>query len=536
MLRPAWIDAPETIADPLGHGQRAVDFLRKLKHPKNPALGHPFQLDPWQEAIIRAIYGPRDDEGRRIVRRVVLLVPRGNRKTSLAAAITLLHLCGPEWMPGQLIVSAASAHQQALELYGECALIAQYDPRLRKVLQAREYVSRIACAKTSSRYIAVAADGNALHGMTPNVVLKDELHAWAGNKGRVQYDALNSALVKVPGTLDITLTTSGRGQENLAWNVIEYAIRVQKGQIDDTATLPVIFMAEPDDDWTDESLWYAVNPGLQHGYPDLSAFRDIVKKAENSPFERDSFLQFNLNRWLDSSTSPFVEMHVYDRGAHEVDLEDLETAQAPCWIGVDLSKNEDLTAVVCAWKDDAGGYAVHPYFFCPEDNLRGRGDRHGVDYISWAEDGHIIPTPGNTVDLRAVESHIRELCARFNVQEIAFDPTFGRSMMADLVADGFPAVEFRQGWVSMGPAVKELERVILSGAFRHGGHPVLRWNFENVQVETDKAGVRMFHKARSGNKIDGAVATAMAVARAAAGEDKFTTNADWFDHDSMWVA
>ena len=107
--------------------------------------------------------------------------------------------------------------------------------------------------------------------------------------------------------------------------------------------------------------------------------------------------------------------------------------------------------------------------------------------------------------------------------------------MADLVADGLPAVEFRQGWVSMGPAVKELERVILSGQFRHAGHPVLRWNFENVQVETDKAGVRMFHKARSGNKIDGAVATAMAVARAAAGEDKFTTGADWFDN-SMWVA
>ncbi len=535
MLRPAWIDAPETIPDPFGYGQRAVDFLRKLKHPKNPAPGHPFQLDPWQEAIIKAIYGPRDDLGRRIVRRVPMLIPRGNRKTSLGAAISLLHLIGPERQPGQLIVSAASAHEQALELFGECAMIVQYDVRLRKRLDVREYESRIAHAETSSRYIAVAADGNALHGKTPNVVLKDELHAWAGNKGRLQYEALTSALVKVPGTLDFTLTTAGRGQENLAWNVFEYAIRVQKGQISDPATLPVIFMAEPEDDWADEAVWYGVNPGLKYGYPDLAAFRDIVQKAVNSPFERDSFKQFNLNYWLDSSTSPFVEMHVYDRGRHDVDLEDLEIAQSPCWIGVDLSKNEDLTAVVCAWRDENGGYAVHPYFFCPEDNLRSRGDRHGVDYVTWAEDGHIIPTPGNTVDLRVVETHIRELCARFNVQEIAFDPTFGRSMMADLVGDGLPAVEFRQGWVSMGPAVKELERVILAGQFRHGAHPVLRWNFENVQVETDKAGVRMFHKAKSGNKIDGAVATAMAVARAAAGGDRFTTEAAWFS-DDMWTA
>jgi phage terminase large subunit-like protein len=274
---------------------------------------------------------------------------------------------------------------------------------------------------------------------------------------------------------------------------------------------------------------------MAFGYPDKRAFKDKAEKAKNLPSERDSFLQYNLNRWLDASTSPFVEMHIYDRGRYVIDLAELEFDQSPCWIGVDLSKNEDLTAVVCAWRGEGGGYIVQPYFFCPEDNLRERGDRHGVDYVGWAEDGHIIPTPGNTVDLRAVETFIRELCAKYNVQEVAFDPTFGRSMMADLTQDGINAVEFRQGWVSMGPAVKELERVILAGTFMHGGNPVLRWNFENVQVETDKAGVRMFHKARSGNKIDGAVATAMAVMRASSGGDRYTTGAAWFT-DDMWVA
>lgn len=540
MLRPAWIDAPELIPDPMGYGERAVRFLRKLRHPKSTLPGKPFQLDPWQEAIIRAIYGPRDDQGRRIVRRVVLLVPRGNRKTSLAAAITLLHLIGPERQPGQLVVSAASAHEQARELFGEAAMIVQDDPRLRGKLAVRDYMSRIAYTGTEgnargSRYLAVAADGNALHGKTPNVVLMDELHAWAGGKGQLQYEALDSALVKVPGTLSVILSTSGRGQENLAWRAVEYAIRVQKGQIDDPATLPVIFMAEAEDDWRDESLWAALNPGMAYGYPDLYAFRDKAKKAEFSPFERESFMQFNLNRWLDQSTSPFVDMAVYDRGNWEVDLDDLEMEQAPCWLGVDLSKNDDLTAVVACWRAEDGGYTVWPWFFCPEESLRRRGDLHGVDYVTWAEDGHIIPTPGNTVDLRAVEQHIRDLCARFKVEEIAFDPAFGRVMMANLAEDGLPAVEHRQGWVSMGPAVKELERVMLAGLFRHGGNPILRWNFENVQVETDKAGVRMFHKAKSGNKIDGAVAAAMAVGRASIGAERFTTSAPWFRDDMMFA-
>lgn len=534
MLRPSWIDHPEEIPDPFGYGERAVRFLRMLRHPKNPLPGHPFQLDPWQESIVRAIYGPRNEDGTRIVRRVVLILPRGNRKTSLGAGLTLLHLIGPERLPGGLIISAASAHEQAMELFLEAAMIVEHDKRLRNKLEIREYVSRISYPDIRSRYIAVAADGKTLHGKTPNVIFADELHAWEGRAGRAQWDALDSALVKVPGTLMIVASTSGRGQENLAWQTVDYAIKVQKGLIDDPATLPVIFMAEPEDDWKDETLWEAVNPGMAYGYPDKIGFRDKAKKAEHSPLDRDGFLQYNLNKWMDASTSPFVEMHIYDRGFWEVDLDELELSQTPCWIGVDLSKNDDLTAVVCVWRD-GDGYQVVPYFFCPEDTLRARGDRHGVDYVSWAEDGHIIATPGNTVDLRAVENHIRDLCAKFRVEEVAFDPTFGRVMMANLAEDGLPVAEFRQGWVSMAPAVKELERVILSNQFRHGANPVLRWNFENVQIETDRAGNRMFHKGKSGNKIDGAVACAMAVARAAAGGERFVSNAAWFE-DDMWMA
>ena len=535
MICPSWIDDGSEIPDPMGYGERAVTWLRRLKHPKNPAPGHPFQLDPWQERTVRKIYGPRHEDGTRVVRRVVLLLPRGNRKTSLAAGLTLLHLIGPERLPGGLTVSAASAHDQAMELFNEAAMIVQHDRRLSKHLGVREYVSRIAYREIGSRYVALHADGKAQHGKTPNVVIADELHAWEGRKGLRQWEALDSALVKVPGTLMMIASTSGRGQENLAWSQIEYAIKVQKGEIEDPATLPIIFMAEPEDDWRDEDLWFAVNPGLRHGYPDIQGFRDKAMKAEHSPFERDSFLQFNLNRWLDQSTSPFVEMHVYDAGKHEVDEDELEMVQAPCWIGVDLSKNEDLTAVVACWRDGEDGYQVKPFFFCPEDNLRERGELHGVDYLTWAEEGFIIPTPGNVVDLAAVEDHIRELCARHAVQEIAFDPTYGRHMMSSLSEDGFPVVEFRQGWVTMAPAVKELERAILARRFRHGAHPVLRWNFENIQLRVDPAGNRSFHKGKSGNKIDGAVAAAMAVARCAADETALITSAPWFT-DDMFTA
>jgi len=539
MLIPSWISDGSAIPDPLGKGDAAVKWLRRLRHPKSKAKGKALALDPWQERIIRRTYGPRHEDGTRVVRRVVFVIPRGNRKTSLGSAMTLLHLAGPEKAPGTLIVSAASAREQALELYGEASLIVKHDARLAKHLEILDYKSTIAFPDLGSRYVAVSSDAKVQHGKTPNVVIADELHAWHGMAGQRQWEALDSALVKVPETLLIVATTAGRGQENLAWKTVEYAIRVQKGEIDDPATLPVIFMAEEGDDWQDEDVWHALNPGMKHGYPDLPSYRDKAKKAAASPSDRDSFLQFNLNRWLDHSASPFVDMGLYDAGNLPVDLAALEGE--PCWLAVDLSSNNDLTVIVACWRDGEDGYIVHPWFFCPAENIDRRADHDGVPYRQWADAGLIIPTPGSVVDFRTVEDYIRslydkaDLTQRFDVREIAFDPHLARNTLNNLLDDGFPAVEFRQGWISMAPAIKTLEHAILGGKFRHGGHPVLRWCFDNIAVETDKAGNKAFHKGRSKDRIDGAVAAAMAVARAAAGDSNKSSYDQAGDDLEAWA-
>ena len=209
-------------------------------------------------------------------------------------------------------------------------------------------------------------------------------------------------------------------------------------------------------------------------------------------------------------------MTVYDQGGAPVDLDALRGL--PCWLAVDLSSTTDLTAIVAAWRTDDGGYIAYPWFFCPGDNLRRRAERDGVPYVLWRDQGHITTTPGNVVDYDYVEQRIRDLCTEFDVQEIAFDPHMARQTITRLIADGLPAVEMRQGWVTMAPAIKELERAIIAGKFQHGNHPVLRWNFSNIAVETDKAGNQTFHKGKSTDRIDGAQAAAMAVGRAFLGE------------------
>lgn len=515
------------IPDPMGYGQRAVDFLRSLKHPKSRLPGQAFQLDPWQEEIVRRIYGPCDEFGNRIVSDVVILIGRGNRKTSLGAALALLHTMGPEAVPGGEAIFAAGDRKQARIAYSEAlGILHAGDENLWKKGQA----NRATDPKTTIRLQdyrntiqfpngsfleALSNDSGTQHGRTPVFALCDEIHSW---KKRDLWDVIGTGLAKTENSLRITITTGGRGQDNIGYEVIERARKIARGEIIDPGTLAFLYEASPDADWRDEQVWHLANPGLPYGYPSLKRLRQEAREAEDSPGVRDAFKMLHLNMWLDRSTSPFVEMSVYDKGAAPLDLDALDGA--PAWLGVDLGSTDDLSAVVAAFRDpdEEEGYIVLPFFFMPADNLERREAQSGFPYVHHVEEGRIITTPGNVTDYRVIEDCIRDLCERFEVREIAFDPHYAGMLMNNLLEDGYPAIAFRQGWATMGPAIKELERAILAGRFRHGGHPVLRWNFANIAIQDDGKGNKSFNKSKSTDKIDGAVAAAMAVARAAAGE------------------
>ncbi|OCJ05259.1 terminase [Rhizobium sp. AC44/96] len=520
---PDWVFDNSPIADPFGFGERAVNFLRALKHPKNPLPGNAFQLDRWQERIVRAIYGPRHADGTRVVKTVVMMLPRGSRKTSLAAALALLHTFGPERTPGGEVLSAASDRSQAKIAFEEVRGVIQAtgqstNPNISKIeslARITDHKHKITNAKHGSFYACVSSDAASAHGHTPVFALVDEIHVW---KKYDLWQAIKGGLNKTPGSLLVIATTAGRGQNNLAWEQIDYARKVARGDIEDPATLPVLFETSKDADWEDEAVWYRANPGLKHGYPDIGGLRQMAREAKERPSDRIAFQQFHLNIWQDNSLSPFVDMSVYDEGAAPIDFDQLRNR--PCWIGVDMSVTTDLTAVVAAFRDDGDGYIVVPQFFCPEDRLPERAERDKVPYPLWADDGFIKPTPGNVIDYRAVEAHIRELCELYDVREIGFDKAYAQPVMAPLMEDGLPVVTIQQGWFTQSPALNILERAIVSRALQHGNHPVLRWCFSNVAIHTDSAGNRTMHKAKSTEKIDGAIATWMAVSRAAEGSDE----------------
>lgn len=510
-ISPAWLTDDSEIPDPHGKGERAVRFIEALRHHEGKFAGQRFKLRRWQDRIVRKIYGTTDEDGRRIIRTVFILLPRGNGKTTLCSAISLLHLVGPESeAAGQVIVAAADREQASIAFNAAHRMVRQ-SQTLSRLIKPTASHKKMLHLKSDSSLRAISHEAFSKHGMSISALIADELHAWPT---RELWDVLRSSMGKRDMPLTVAITTAGVGVHGISWELYDYAHRVYSGEVHDPSFLPILFEASPDCDWQDEEVWRAVNPALRDGFRSLEELQTTARQAAEIPAQLESFKRLYLNIWSDGAAAPWLDMSVYDAGGGPIDFEALTGAE--CWIGVDLSSTEDLTAVVAAFDLGEQGFAVLPFLFVPEDTLRRRQARAQIPYVRWAEEGHIIATPGTVVDYDIVENKIMELAERYRVKEIAIDRWNSTGTINRLMASGLPVLKFGQGWASMSPAVKEIERAILSRKFLHGGHPVLRWNFQNVNIDQDPAGNVKFNKARSAEKIDGAVAAAMAVARAAA--------------------
>ncbi|MDW9645440.1 terminase large subunit [Sinorhizobium meliloti] len=509
-----WIFDDSPIPDPHGKGQRAVDFIKALKHPKSVLPGRSFQLDRWQERIIRRVYGDTKPDGTRKVKTVFALIPRGNRKTTLGAALAMLHL-GPERIPRSQVMSAAVDRDQARIAFEEMTGVIETHPRLAEAFQVQTAndKSRITHKKSGAFYRAMSADAATAHGRTPVFALVDELHVW---KKRDLWDAIKTGLVKTPGSLLVVTTTAGIGHENLAYDMYSYAQKVASGAVENESFLPILFEAEKDDDWRDEAVWRRVNPGLSCSppYPDIDGMREMVREAEHKPADRAMFQQLHLNMWMDGAANPEWDLGVWDENKGELDLSSMEGR--PAWIGVDLSSRIDLTAVSTAIPLDDGRIALHVQTFTPESGIRKKMDVDGAPYALWRDQGHLTACPGDTVDFGMVEAHIRDMCVRFRVEEIAFDKWRAQDMMASLENDGFPVAEFPQTVATFARPVVDFETAMFERRLIHGGNPLLRWAISNVVMYRDSSDNRKPVKKQSADRIDPAVSSIIAVGRALA--------------------
>jgi phage terminase large subunit-like protein len=502
--------------------QYYIDFIEQCcTHIEGALAGKPFLMEAWEKAIVGNLFGwYRLDFLNRTVRRyrkAFIYVARKNGKSPLSAAIhNAVFFLDNE--AGQINNIAAASRDQATKLYRHISGMIRAEPEMDSRCHIYQTTRSITKPDNSVTKV-IPGDDNTAHGDNQHLGMVDELHAQPDRK---LVDAMVTAMASANRIqpLMIFTTTADFDRPSICNEEYDYACKVRDGVIDDPSYLPVIYEAQPTDDWTDEKTWYKANPNLGVSVS-LDYLRDECKRAQEIPAYENTFKRLHLNlrteqdvRWLTLDVWDACGTGPYEpAGVPETVLK----GQA-CYAGFDLSSNTDVAGYVLLFPPLKGGYWwVVPRLFIPKDNAIKRERRDKVPYFAWAKDGYITMTPGNVVDYSIIKAKFEQDRKDFNIREAAFDRWNFEALRQQFIAEGMSNeffVAFGQGFASMSAPTKELEKLLLARELSHGGHPVLRWMASNVAVESDAAGNVKPSKKRSPEKIDGIVMLIMALGRA----------------------
>ena len=489
--------------------QRAVEFIRCLKHTKGRWRGQPFDLLPWQETIIRDVFGTVKEDGYRQYNTAYVEIPKKNGKSELAAGVALYMTCGDnEW--GAEVYGCASDRQQASIVFDVAVDMVEQCPALKKRIKPVMSVKRLVYKPTNSFYQVLSAEAYTKHGLNVHAVIFDELHS---QPNRELFDVMTKGSGDArTQPLFFLITTAGTDRHSVCFEQHQKAEDILCGRKIDPTFYPVIYGASDDADWTSEEVWYQANPSLGHTI-DISKVRNACLSARDNPAEENIFRQLRLNQWVKQSTR-WMQMEKWDACAFPVDEGELLGRE--CYGGLDLSSSIDITAFVLVFppRDDTEKYVFLPYFWIPEENMVRRVRRDHVPYDVWEKQGVLETTEGDVIHYGFIENFIDNLGKKFRIKEIAFDRWGAVQMVQNLEGLGFTVVPFGQGFKDMSPPSKRLMELVLERNVAHGGHPVLRWMMDNIFVRTDPAGNIKPDKEKSTEKIDGAVAAIMALDRA----------------------
>lgn len=462
--------------------------------PEGRLVGRPVKLTKHQRRWMARIYDSP-------TRTFILSMARKNAKTAFSGFIVLLHLCGPEARANSQLYSAAQSRDQAAILFELAAKMVRLSAELSRYVTIRDTAKELLCGELGTFFKALSADASTKFGLSPALIIHDELGQVIGPRSQL-YEALETASAAQDEPLSIIISTQAPTDADLLSLLIDDALTGA-----DPRNKVELCSAPLDlDPYSDEAI-RAANPHFD-SFMNQEEVRRQASDAKRLPSREPAYRNLILNQRVEAR-SPFISKAVWDENAG---LPSVLQGQK-VWAGLDLSSVSDLTALVVVSENGD----VYPTFWLPEEGIveKSRVDR--VPYDQWARDGVLELTPGRSIQYQFIAHFLRELFNENDVQALAFDRYNMRFLTPWLVDAGFSPEEllkfksFGQGFVSMSPALRELEARLLGKALRHGNHPLLTMCAANAVTVSDPAGNRKFTKAKATGRIDGMVALAMAV-------------------------
>ena len=478
------------------------------RHSKGKLGGQLVVLELWEKAMLAAMFGFIDDEGRRRYREIILIVAKKNGK-SLIGSIVGLYLQVGDGEPGAEVYAVATKKDQAKIIWGEAKRMVNKSPELRRII--KPLVGEMDCAANESVFKPLASDTDTLDGLNVHGALMDEVHQW--RDGVALYDIIADGTTAREQPMVLITSTAGVVREDIYDNKYEYAEKVILGYDDpdagivDDHFLPFIYELDSRDEWEKEECWKKANPGLGT-IKNIRQLRDKVARAKQEPSLQRNLLckEFNIRETAGGSWLSFDDLN----NETLFDVRELKPRYGVG--GADLSSTDDLTAAcVIFMLPESPEIYVIPMFWIPENSVERHIRTDKIRYDIWIEKGWVRTCPGNKINPDVVWEWFVEIQEEYDIylSIVGYD-SWSAEMWANKMKQTFGEKTMHpviQGKKTLSNPMKMLSKDFEAHRIIYNNNGLLKWCIANTSVDEDKNGnIQPIKNRRPTQRIDGLAA------------------------------
>ena len=454
---------------------RAIKFIENFCH-HSQGRSDLLKLELWQKAIVSTIFGIVDEEKTRIFREIFIVIGRKNGKSLFASAIiAYMAYLEPEY--GQEIYCLAPKLEQAAKVYDGFYQMVKADEELAELAKKRRSDIYIEESNTIIKQIAFNAKKS--DGFNPQLVVCDEMAAWAGDGGLKQYEVMKSALGARRQPMILSISTAGYINDSIYDELMKRSTSFLKGNSKERRLLPFLYIIDDIEKWNDIEELKKANPNMGVSVKE-SFFIDEIAIAEGSLSKKAEFLTKYCNIKQNSSVA-WLEYQTVENAAADLTLEDFRECYAVG--GIDLSQTTDLTAASVVIEKDGILYAF-TQFFMPKNKVEYLQATDGVPYDLFVKKGLITVSGENYVDYKDVFNWYVWLMNEYGIRvlKIGYDRYSAQYLIDDLKNYGFHTDDVHQG-ENLTPVIREFEGIIKDGNFKIVNNNLLKSHFLNVALK-----------------------------------------------------
>lgn len=520
---------------------RALEVFKALRivdAPGSPTFGE--ACDQWVFDLVASIFGAYDPEsGRRLITEWLVLIPKKNSKSTIAAGIMMTALILNWRQSAEFSILAPTveiANNSFAPARDMCS--ERVDEELYALMHAQSHVKTITHRESGANLKVLAADSNTVGGKKGVGTLIDEL--WLFGKVPNAENMLREAtggLASRPEGFTIYLTTqSDDPPAGVFKQKLQYARDVRDGKVIDPRFVPVLYeypQAMIDaKEHLEPTIWPMVNPNMGYSVDPEFMLREFTKAQNAGEESLRGFMAKHLNvecgmnlrsdRWTGAD-------YWEQQGTAGLELADLLRRSEVVTVGIDGGGLDDILGLAVMGRERGSGHWLLWAHGWIDEGAKKRRKSEAARYSDFERAGELSVVEGLPEDVQALTLVMQQVLDSGLLGGVGMDPSGVKEILAALRALGIPEDRLHgisQGW-KLVSAIKTAERGLASGTLWHGGQALMAWCVGNAKVVPVGNAVRIDKQVSGSGKIDPLMAAFNAIEVMGTNPEPMTVRSFW---------